>query len=1035
MKKLLQVLLAVNSLLLSLSDAHAQEAARVRGTVFNEQREALPGVNIRIKDQSRGATTDNNGRFSLSAPPGATLVFSYQGYETQELRADPARPLEVVLEAGTANLEEVVVLGYGTVRKKDLTGAVTSLKLQDPDKQRVISVPEAIQGKVAGVQIMNNSGEPGSGMTFRIRGATSVTGSNQPLIVIDGQPVESDLNATTAGISLDWMTEVPPSDPLATINPADIASIEILKDASATAIYGSRGANGVVLITTRSGSRKGKDRFSYNFRTDVSTIPRKIPMANAYEYMQYRNEASLNDGGDSMFLQKDIDSLGLLYGDVNWQDQLYRTAVSHDHQLSASGGNEKMNYLVSGNYTDQQSIIRNSGFKRGALRVNFDRQLTQRLRLGLRSSISFSNRDYGQQSNGQGNLASSVVMGALAFNPLRLPYTPDGDLDETLANNPILVTTLVDDKTQIRNLIANLSLDYAITPELSYQLRGGVNDIGALRQQYWPRGTFQGNSYQGSATRSENQNVNYLIDHILTFRKKFGQHFVNAVGGFSYQRWNGKAASQTSTGFPTDALGYNNFALAEKPGVTYTSNKTKSLASLLGRINYTLADRYLLTLTGRYDGSSRLADNRKWQFFPSVAVGWNVSGEPFFDPIKNAVSLLKLRASYGVSGNENVAIGATRSNYSINYAVINQSITSGFTLDNFDNKDLTWERTAQFNAGIDIRLLKDRLGVNVDYYRKRTYDLLINLALPASSTYTDYYTNLGELLNHGLDAELSYEGKSGGVQWNCNANISFVRNEVLDLGATDIIYGRSFINGGNMLLNQPLTAAPEGHPISSFWGYKTDGVYQNADEISKGPEAGVARPGDLRFVDVNGDGTINEADKTVIGNPNPDFTYGFGGSLSYKSFSFSFAFLGSQGNELINLNQWLIGSLNATGEFNVTKAAFEGRWREDGNSNLYPAPTGRSPRFGGRFPGYMVEDASFLRLQQAMLSYLWKPPVRWKISGIRLYVSGTNLFTITNYSGYDPNINGFGQATLLGGIDYGTLPQARTFSAGIELSW
>ncbi|PST82864.1 hypothetical protein C7T94_09520 [Pedobacter yulinensis] len=1005
----------------------------VTGTVTGMENEVLAGVNVAVKGSQQTVNTNETGAYTLNVPGNAVLVFTYVGYKRREVPVNNRGRINVQLEPTNATLDDVVVMGYGTVRKSDVTGAVSSVKLEDVNEKRVISVPESLQGKIAGVNILNNTGEPGSGMTFNIRGLTSVSGNNQPLIVIDGQPIESSVGSATAGMNNDWGTQVPPSDPLASLNPSDIASIEVLKDASSTAIYGSRGANGVVLITTRSGAT-GNDKISYTTRLDRSSLPKKLGVLSSLEFMQFKNEAAVNDGKLPVYTDFQLDSIANSVN-TNWQDLVYRNALSQDHQLSLSGRDNKGNYLINGNFTQQNSVLNNADYARGGLRVNLDRNLTSKLQLSVRSYASLANRDYGSQSNSQGNLGSSAVMGAIAYNPLNTPYGDDGELDETVRNNPVVVTEQVKDRTSIRTFIANVSLNYRITPDLSFKASGGVNDLYSVRNVYYPRTTFIGNRDQGSAVRADNLNSNFLVDNILTYKKITGKHSINAVGGYSYQQWSRRATSQNSANFPSDALGYNNLGSAASPGVMNTLNKAWALQSLLARVNYSYASRYLLTLTGRYDGATRLAEGNKWNLFPSIGLGWNISNERFFKERVKSVSELKIRGSYGVAGNENIAVGATQATYGIGYGVIGQNIIPGYITADFENPNLKWERTEQYNIGVDLAMFKNRLNLSADYYYKRTTDLLINLPLPTSATYGNYYTNVGEVMNKGFDVEGSFDVLNGPFKLNIGANFSIMENKVIDMGQSNIVYGGVYINGGDILLNQALQVAKPGYPISSFWGYKTEGIYQTPEEVAAGPEATTAKPGDIRFVDFNGDGKISDEDKTVIGKPNPDYTFGFNADMSYRRFTFSFSLLGSEGNQIINLTRWLVGANNSNGNYNQLQETYYGRWTGPGTSNVYPKATSATARLSRRFPDWMVEDASFLRLQNVTLGYRFKLPKSMKVNGLRVYLSGTNLLTLTNYSGYDPNINAFGHFGLMSGIDYGTLPQSRTVSAGLELTF
>ena len=1026
----------ISCLCISTGIAFAQSNHVVMGKVVSVADQPLQGVSVQVKGKNKGVYTDASGDFSLSnLAPNDVLTFEHVGYTAQEIPLNGRRGLRVVLVQSQEQLEEVVVVGYGTIAKTDFTGSSTRVDLEGVESNRFTSPLEALQGRVAGAQVNTNTGEPGAGITFNIRGISSITGSTRPLIVVDGQPIEASFGATMAGTAMDGGQDISPSDPLANLNPADIASIEVLKDASSTAIYGSRGANGVVLITTKSG-KVGRDRVVYSTRFDYNTMPKKIDVLNSRDYMHFRNEAALNSGLDSAYRQRQIDSIAQAVN-VNWQDLVYQEKLSQEHLLSVSGRGDRENYLISGNYTDQNSLIQNAGFKRYGLRINYERKVSDKFTVNLRSFMSSTNRQYGQQGNWTGIPGSNAVLGALIYTPLQNATNDEGMLDETFNNNPVLVTTLVKDNTGMRTIVANMNMSYKFNKNFTYTLRGGVNSLYALREVYYPEGTFIGNTAPGgSASRADNDNINYLLDNLLNYNQTFaGKHRVNAVAGFSYQLWENRSSSVTSTTFPSNALLYYNLQSAAGPGRTYTYTKKRALQSVLGRVNYAYDARYLLTLTARSDGATRLADGRKWAFFPSVGLGWNISNEKFFSDNVSVINNLKLRGSFGVTGNENIAIGASMAKYGTNYAVIGGNIVTGYVPNDFENPYLTWETTRQYNLGVDVGVLKNRLTFSVDAYHRETNDLLINLSLPTSSGYGSYYTNIGQIKNKGLDIEASYKILTGKVKWDAGANFSILRNEVIHMGELPAIYGRQFLIAGGVVLGRQIHIAMPGKSIPTFWGYRTDGIYQNAQEVADGPEASTAKPGDVRWVDTNNDGRITDLDRVDIGNPLPDFTYGFNTNLSYRAFSFSMVAMGSHGNKMINLNNWIIGANNANGNFNSSRAAYEGRWTGEGTSNKYPRVTQSPTRLNQRLPDWMVEDASFFRIQSVTVGYTFGLAPLVKSGKMKAFLSTTNLLTLTRYSGYDPNTNAFGNSVLNSGVDFGTLPQPRTFSAGLELTF
>lgn len=1016
---------------------------RIEGVVVDEEQRPMEGVSVLFRAEPESvlkvmAITDNNGRFSVVLPAlPAVLVFNYLGYHEQQISVDRERNLRVVLATAIEDLDEVVVVGYGTIAKSDYTGSSSRVNLQSVGENRYVSGLEAMQGRLAGVQITNSSGEPGSGTSFNIRGRTSISGSGRPLIVVDGQPIESSLSASHADHNMAGNMDISANDPLASINPADIESIEVLKDASSTAIYGSRGANGVVMITTKSG-KSGKDKVNFSSRMDYNTVPKYIDVLGSREYMEFVNEGRINSGLEPAFTSAQMDSI-VQTTNVNWQKLVLQNNFSHDQLAQLSGRDDHNNYLISGNVSNQQSLIKNAGFKRYGIRFNYERKISDKLTVSVKSNLSYTDRKFGQQSSRVGTPGQSAVLGSLIFAPINNWVNEEGDLNDALVNNPLVVAERVQDHTALRSLILNGKLDYQLSRFLKYTLMAGVNDMNSLRFVYHPKGTHLGNSGpNGSASRADNMNTTYIIDNLLSYnRKLLDKHQINAVGGFSYQYWDRKASGVTNANFPSDAMGYHNFQSAESPGRMSTRFESRALQSVLGRVNYAYDKRYLLTLTGRADGSSRLGVNNKWGAFWSAGLGWNIAEESFFGGMKQVFSNLKLRGSYGLSGMENVAIGATKANYSINYVSFGAGIQPGFVPGSFENRKLKWEITKQFNAGLDVGWMNDRMNLTFDVYQKETDGLLIDLLLPPTSGFGSYQTNLGSIVNKGLEIEGTAKVLTGLVKLDVGANFSLLRNKVRHVGPLSTIYGTTFLSDGGFTLGQAIHAIIPGKGIPVFLGYKTAGIYQNEAEVAAGPESGSARPGDVKWVDSNNDGRISDADRTVIGNPLPDFTYGFHADLSYKAWSLNIVFIGSQGNQQINLNSWVLNSNNSQGGIglNAARRAYEGRWQGEGTSNLYPRLVHEPVRLSQRFPDWMVEDASYFRLQSVRLGYTFSLSKTGFATALRAFVSGTNLLTLTKYSGYDPAVDAFGGNMLHSGVDFGTLPQPRTFSAGIELNF
>ncbi|GAB2796486.1 TonB-dependent receptor [Rhabdobacter roseus] len=1007
----------------------------VKGRITDEAGASLPGVSVVVKGTQRGTTSNADGEFELSVPGSSSvLVFSFVGYQSKEMTVGSQTTLAISLLPSDNALEEVVVVGYGSVRKSDLTGSVAQLKMDGTNELPVTSVEQMLQGRVSGVQITQNTGAPGGGISFLVRGANSVTGSNEPLVVIDGYPVESGSTRPNLG-NRDGFSDTPGNNALANLNPNDIESVEILKDASATAIYGSRGANGVVLITTKRG-QAGKERIEYNFRYDLSQLPRKIGVLNTEDYMAYSNEAYLNSGRDSVF---NYLALANSRGDnFNWQDVIYRTSKTQMHQVSVSGGDERLRYMIAANYLSQEGIITNSGFNRGTVRANLDRQVNKRLKVGLNFNGAMSKTTSVPQSTSNGNISGSVVAGAIFSRPLDKPYTDDEELDLALIGNPATLITLSEDDNRDRTVLLNLYAEYEIADGLKFRLNTGVNDRQTLRQTYSPRGTYYGTQNGGQAYQGVSGAFNYLTEYTLSYNKDItDRHRVNAVGGFTWQEWTARGLGITVRQFPNDNLTYHDLQSGntiEKPA---TNTQQWALASWLGRVNYSFDNKYLVTFTGRTDGSTRLAPGSKWSFFPSVAVGWNIHNENFMKGLTQ-ISEFKIRASYGMSGNQSIGVGSTNARLNTVSAVADQSIVVGYTQASMANNSLGWERTAQSNLGADISLFDHRLRLGFDYYKKRTTDLLLNLQIPPSTGFTTYATNVGEIENKGLEFELEGRIFRGLFRWDASGNISFNRNKVIHLGELPRMTGSTF---GVNNLSQPLHIALPGYPIGSYFGYRIIGVYQTQEEITAGPsDPARPTPGDYKYADLGGpngvpDGQITADDRTVIGNPYPDYIFGLTNNFSWKNLTLSVLFQGSVGQDIINLNRHQLDAMNRVSSNNVRQEAWDNRWTGPGTSNTYAKPTTFGYPFQGRFTDFIVEDGSFVRLKNITIGYNIPVQKLKFVRSFRVFATGTNLLTFTNYKGYDPEISGKGGNAMTPGVDYGSIPQMKVYSAGFNVGF
>ncbi len=1013
--------------------AKAQKTKTISGTVKDDLGAPLSGVSIAVKGSKNGVISGDNGVFSISVPSNATLVFTHVGYKQQEISVSDKTSLTITLEAGVNELSQVVVIGYGTVKKSDLTGSVVSVKAEDLKAVPVTSFDQALQGRAAGVQVTQLSGKPGAETSIRIRGTTSINAGNEPLYVIDGMLINSDAGDMSVGVTLG-----PRIGALSAINPNDIESIEILKDASATAIYGSRGANGVVIITTKRG-RAGKGTVTFDTYYSQQEISHKVDVLNAAQFANFVNDAKINAGQTPVYVNPKNLGVG-----TDWQDALLRTAPMANYQISFSGGDDKTKYAISGGYFDQDGIIINSNFKRYSFRANLDRELSKNLTVG--NSITYARTSSNGVLTNAGTIVPGVVTGALLFNPI-LPiydstvkggYTFENDRG-TILGNPIADAKEYNSVTNSSRFIGNVYARYKIGSSLEFRTSFGVDAFTDNAASFAPNFLKRTQASNGEASISNVDGLTWLNENTLTFNKSWrDKHRINAVVGFTTQKFNNESLFAYAFGFPDGRTGYHNIAVAENPQTPVNNESQWSLLSYIGRVNYTLSDKYLFTLTGRIDGSSKFSEGNKYGYFPSGAFAWRVSQEKFMQNVK-PVSDLKFRISYGVIGNQAIApyqslalIGP----YS--QGVFNSSagseVYNGMEPLSYVNQNLKWESTKQFDAGFDLGLFKQRITLTADYYAKLTYDLLLSTPIPTTTGFGTTLLNVGNVQNKGVDIDLRTINTTGALRWNTSFNLSLNRNKVTNLNTqTDIL-----------LLNASLLRT--GQPIGTFYGYIFDGIFQSDEEAAKsavlvGQEASsanpasIARAGDRKYRDINGDGKIDANDRTILGSAQPKFTYGFNNTLSYKNFDLSFFFQGSQGNKLANFNSYSL--LNFTGQNNVLAKAGLNRWTPDNKENEYPRALSSGSLDVGIFSSAILEDASYLRLRNVTLSYSLPNKLlqRAKIQSVRIYISGSNLWTLTKYTGYDPEANTYGQSTTLIGIDNGGYPQSKIYQAGVTLTF
>lgn len=998
------------------------QSRTVTGTVVDNLNAPVIGANIMEKGTTNGTITDLDGKFTLEVSGNAVLLVSYIGYISREVSVGSQTNLLIRLTEDTQALDEVVVVGYGSVKKSDLTGSVSSIKTTEIQQTPMVSIDQGLIGRASGVQVIQTSGMPGAAASIRVRGSSSLQGGNEPLYVIDGFPVYSGggFGNTGGKTSLSG---------LATVNPSDIESIEILKDAAATAIYGARAANGVVLITTKSG-KKGSDNISFETNFGFSEVSRKIDVMNAQEYAVLVNEAYENDGLKPYYDQAALSEIAQLGKGTDWQDEVFRRGVSQNYQLTFSGGDEKSQYAISGNYFKQDGVIIASGFERYSLRLNLDRHITNNFTVGTHLSTSYSiNNSVATETGGEGG----VVTGAQKMNPI-LPIYSDEltgvytqvNTPGTLVPNPVATAREQKFNNTASRLLGDIYMQWELIKGLTLKTSLGADVMYHKSNRYTPSTIYQSNG-QARAEIGVNKTINWLNENTLTWNTQFGEdHSINALGGFTMQRNNSEHVLGSSSNYVNDVMQWNNLGAGSIYNAPASNAPEWSLMSYLARVNYTLKQRYLFSVNARVDGSSRFGANNKYGFFPSASAGWRISEEPFMESFKDILPSLKLRASYGLTGNTEIGAYGSLATLGSNSWVIGNQLVTGFFPNKIPNPDLKWEKTAQTDIGLDVGLFNNRLRLTADYYRKETTDLLYDVAITGVSGYNTMLKNIGSMENTGYEFSLESDNLDGSFRWTTTFNISFNQNKVLELGGEPY---KEMAEGDGHLKTGSVRRLIVGQPVGIFYGYRFDGIFQNEEETKQ--QTSSASPigiGLRRYKDLNGDGKVDAAnDREILGDANPDFFGGLANNFSYKGFELNIFLQYNYGNEIFNMNA--VELETPTGGQNAYRELLN-RWTPSNPSDIYPkATTNRNVLISDRF----VEDGSYLKLKTVSLSYGF-PNIKIKhIQGIRLYVTGQNLLTWTKYRGYDPEVSYRGASTLEAGEDFGGYPQSRTFMFGVKL--
>lgn len=1000
------------------------QAREIKGKVTSSTGEALIGASVVVTGTQTGTFTDVDGLFTLNVNGAdVQLKVTYIGYKDQTVDLQNKNYVEITLLEG-ALLDEVVVVGYGTVKKSDLTGAVSSLKSDQLNPGANVSVDQMMQGRASGVQITQSSSEPGGGMSIRIRGASSINASNEPLYVIDGFPIDNSPGMSASEGSngiVNVGTNNTPKNPLNSINPADIQSIEILKDASATAIYGSRGANGVVLITTKKGNTE-RINVNYNAYYGSQSIVKKMDVLTAPQYMNYMNGLLADMGQSPAFSSSDIAAIGQ---GTDWQDLIYRAAPVTDHNISLSAGFRKSTIFTSLNYFNQEGIIKNTGIHKYIGRINFETSVTDKLKAGINinsSLIMDRNTLDGVNTNEQAGPVYTSIM----YDPTEEVYDENGlptvSPNNTI-NNPVSLIIGITNKNETNRTLANAFVSYDILSGLSAKLNLGADRQQSRRDIYNSTLTRRGGPLRGVADISTLNRNSQLVEYTMNYNKSLNEnHVFNILGGVTYQKFRNRSFGASISGFPTDALETNNLGLGDTNNDFLRSNtEENTLLSYLGRVNYNLLDKFLFTASIRADGSSRFGANNKFGYFPSFAFGYKLTEEEF---LPKAFDELKFRASWGQTGNQEIANYASQLTFGSGPNVVYDNIiTNSVIPQRIANPDLKWETTAQFNVGIDASLFNGRISGTLDYFHKKTTDLLFDLPLPRASGYSSILSNVGSVENKGFEVFLSgVVVHKNNFKWNSTLNYSAIRNKVLDLGRIDQIVTGAIQAVGNTVIIK------KGEPLASYYGYIVEGIYQTEEEIKNSAEPN-AKPGYPKIKDLNNDGRITTADQTVIGNPFPKFTYGWQNSFSYKDFRLDIFLQGQQGSDLLNIN--IIEGLYPTNfRRNALAELALNRWTPDNRDTQWPSGVNPNSWGGSKVNSMVLQDASYLRLKNIQLAYQVPLKGTGKIRSLRLFATGQNLHTWTKYLGFDPEANSFGNSNIR--IDYSSYPLARMYTFGLN---
>lgn len=995
---------------------HAQSIT-VSGTVSDNEGGMLPGVNVMEKGTNNGAITDIDGRYSITVPQNATLAFSYIGYLSEETEVSNRSIIDISLRPDITQLEEVVVVGYGTQRRADVTGSISSIRADDIKTQGNNTVSKALQGKAAGVQVESAGGDPGSGVRILIRGTGSL-GNNDPLYIVDGVQVDNINN----------------------IAPTDIASMDILKDASSAAIYGSRAANGVVLITTKSGE-KGEVKINFDAYYGFQKVTETLDVLNASEWARVSNAAHENAGIDPLPLAENPETLGV---GTDWQDEIYQTAPIQNYNLSAGGGGENYTYSLSGGYLKQDGTVKKTGYDRYNFRIKSD---FTKGRVKIGETVIFTKEFWRNMAGGWGGQGGNPVGSAVKMIPVFDVYDPDavggyGGAYGNVVNvaNPVAQLNLEIPEVRSTDIILNAYAEITLLDELKYKYNlGYTNTFGNEFTYTYPYevGALFTNA-DADLFEGRNERNYFLQEHTLSYDKSFGKHNIQGLVGYTFQNTKYRELSGWKSGMPAGIEVLDAGTVNTSTG----SNALESaLVSYLGRLVYVYDDRYILTGIIRRDGSSRFGEGNKFGNFPSVAVAWNASNEQFFTPLKPVFNTLKIRASYGELGNQEFDDYRYRPVIHVNANYVigeNQHLWPGAIQTAFATQDIKWESSKSFNIGTDMGFFDYKLSLTMDYFIRRNSDVLLEVPIPLSTgaSAQSPFINAGQITNKGFEAALSYNNSKNDFSYQVTATFSTVNNEVdfLGTGSQQIFGGQPTHHGASATVTQA------GLPVGAFYLIKTDGLFNSVEEVNAHSHNGKliqpnAKPGDIKFVDYNNDGQIDQNDRQYLGSPSPDFSFGLGGSLTWKGLDMNVFFQGTYGNKIYNgLRQDLEG-MNLG--WNYAKSTLNA-WTPENRNTSMPRAVINDPNLNSQTSDRFLEDGSYLRLRTLQVGYSLPDAMlaSLRINHCRIYLSFDNLFTITNYSGYNPDLGRSG-SVLDRGVDFGHIayPLARTSMLGVQVSF